>query len=304
MPELPDITVYIDALKHRLPNATLSRVVIGNPFFLRTVTPAVDDICGNQLIDIRRIGKRLAFQFEQDNWIVIHLMVAGRFQWVEKTKKIPGRKCIAQFYFDTGTLLLTEAGSKRRASMHLFSNMQDMLSVDRGGLEIADISVQQFSQRLTLRNHTLKRALTDQALFSGIGNAYSDEILHHARLSPVVQTQKMNEEEIHSLYRSCTFVLDYWLTALRKEYSDKFPLKVTAFKEGMSVHGRYQQPCPVCRTQIQRIRYASNETNYCPRCQNHGKMLADRSLSRLLKKDWPSTIEELEENQMAREPGK
>lgn len=295
MPELPDITIYIEALSARLQGATLEKITLGNPFFLRTVAPATDSICRQPVKEIRRIGKRLAFRFENDHWMVIHLMIAGRFQWIDKDGKIPKRKSIAQFNFDHGTLLLTEAGSKRRASMHLFENESAMLCVDRGGLEISSINLAQFSERLTLRNHTLKRALTDQSLFSGVGNAYSDEILHHAKLSPVKQTQKMSDEEIAALFYSCKTILSHWTEKLRDEAGEKFPSKVTAFKKEMAVHGRYQLPCPECGTQVQRIRYSSSETNYCPRCQNNGKLLADRSLSRLLKKDWPKTIEELED---------
>lgn len=297
MPELPDITLYIEALSRRLQNAVLESVTLGNPFFLRTVVPATDTICNRKLAEIRRVGKRLAFQFDNDHWMVIHLMIAGRFQWVDKDGKNPKRKTIAQFNFNTGTLLLTEAGSKRRASMYLFESESGMLSVDRGGLEIDSIALAQFSERLTLRNHTLKRALTDQSLFSGIGNAYSDEILHHAKQSPVRQTQKMSDAEIKILFTSCKYILRHWTEKLRAETGNKFPAKVTAFKSDMAVHGRYELPCPECDTRIQRIRYKSNETNYCPRCQNGGKLLADRSLSRLLKKDWPKTIEELEEAQ-------
>lgn len=295
MPELPDINLYIDALQKRLQGAALESINFGSPFLLRTVEPTVEDICGQCIRDIRRIGKRIAIQFDNDHWMVIHLMIAGRFQWIDAGGKLPKRKSLAQYNFDTGHLLLTEAGSKRRASMHLFANEAAMLGVDRGGLELQQISLSAFSERLTLRNHTLKRALTDQSLFSGIGNAYSDEILHHAGLSPIKQTQKMTETEIEVLFASCNHILAVWIEKLRTEHGDKFPSKVTAFKKDMAVHGRYQQPCPVCETSVQRIRYASNETNYCPRCQTDGKVLADRSLSKLLKKDWPKTIEELEE---------
>lgn len=295
MPELPDITLYIEALSSRLQDATLQSVTLGSPFLLRTVTPALDDISNQKLHSIHRIGKRIGFQFDNNHCMVIHLMVAGRFQWTDAGGKIPKRKSLAQFNFDRGTLLLTEAGSKRRASLHLFTTVKEMMTVDRGGLEIADINLQEFSSRLTLRNHTLKRALTDQSLFSGIGNAYSDEILHHANLSPIKQTQKIADAEISKLFNSCQTILKLWTIKLATEAGQKFPAKVTAFKEDMAVHGRYQKPCPVCGTLVQRIRYASNETNYCPRCQTDGKILADRSLSRLLKKDWPKTIEELED---------
>lgn len=295
MPELPDITLYIEALSSRLQGAVLQSVTLGSPFLLRTVTPPLDDITNHSLKEIHRIGKRIGFQFDHGHCMVVHLMIAGRFQWVDAGTKIPKRKSIAQFDFDHGTLLLTEAGSKRRASLHLFASVKDMMTIDRGGLEINDINLQKFSERLTLRNHTLKRALIDQSLFSGIGNAYSDEILHHAQLSPIKQTQKMDAAEISALFKSCSYILAHWTNKLRTETGQNFPVKVTAFKDDMAVHGRYQKPCPVCETQVQRIRYASNETNYCPRCQTDGKVLADRSLSRLLKKDWPKTIEELED---------
>ncbi len=297
MPELPDITVYIEALEARLQNATLHQLVISHPFVLRTVTPAVTDFTNTKLRSIERIGKCVAFGFDNDHWLVIHLMIAGRFQWVDSNAKLPARKALAQLHFDRGRVLLTEAGSKRRASIRLFASKADTAIVNRGGLEVLEISTAQFAERLTLRNHTLKRALTDPALFSGIGNAYSDEILHRARLSPVRQTQKMSTTEIQTLHDSCCHILDYWLALLRKKHTEKFPARVTAFKNGMSVHGCFQQPCPVCNTAIQRIRYVSNETNYCPRCQTDGKLLADRSLSRLLKTDWPKTIEELENTQ-------
>lgn len=293
---MPDIEIYIEALALRLDKATLVQTTLGNPFLLRTVTPAINEFENRQLTELRRIGKRIAFGFDNNKWLVIHLMIAGRLQWVDSGKKVPARKSLASFEFDTGHLLLTEAGSKRRASLHLFTNEQDMLSIDRGGLEICSIDEDQFHERLTLRNHTLKRALTDQSLFSGIGNAYSDEILHHAKLSPVLQTHKMDKQQVDGLFTSCKYILNHWTESLRAEIGDAFPKKVTAFKEAMAVHGKYQQPCPVCETKVQRIRYANNETNYCPRCQTGGKLLADRSLSRLLKKDWPKTIEALEES--------
>ncbi len=294
MPELPDITAYIEALKERIEGEPLQHAEFGSPFLLRTVEPGIESLYGMPVCNIQRIGKRIAIGFSNDHWMVIHLMIAGRFQWRTASDKPSRGKALATLQFRTGTLRLTEAGSKRRASMHLFSNETQMHEIDRGGIEVLLSELSTFTHQLTLRNHTLKRALTDQSLFSGIGNAYSDEILHHAQLSPVALSQKLTEAQIQRLYESTIAVLTHWTESLRLERGEKFPAKVTAFKQGMAVHGRYQQPCPVCQTEIQRIRYASNETNYCPRCQTGGKLLADRSLSRLLKKDWPRTIEELE----------
>ena len=295
MPELPDLTIYIDALNERLQGATLEAAVVNSPFLLRTVAPPLADIAGQKLIEIRRQGKRICFGFANDHWMVVHLMIAGRFQWLDKSARPRKRRSLANFEFSSGTLTLTEAGSKRRASLHCYNSGHAMLSGDRGGLEIFDITLQQFGERLQLRNHTLKRALSDPTLFSGIGNAYSDEILHHARISPIRQSQKMDGGEVAVLFNSCQIVLSNWIDALKTHYGQKFPTKVTAFREGMAVHGRYRQPCPVCNTLVQRIRFANNETNYCPRCQTGGKLLADRSLSKLLKKDWPKNIDELEE---------
>ena len=295
MPELPDIDLYIEALKPRVLNVELIGATISSPFLLRTVSPGISEFSFHNVTELRRIGKRIALGIDNGHWLVIHLMIAGRLQWIDSEKKLPARKPLLTLEFTTGHLLLTEAGSKRRASLHLFNSTDDMLILDRGGLEVFNITQKQFKDRLTVRNHTLKRALTDQSLFSGIGNAYSDEILHHAKLSPILQTQKMTAEQINTLFASCLHTLIHWKSALQQETGDKFPKKVTAFKDAMAVHGKYQQPCPVCGTKVQRIRYASNETNYCPRCQTDGKLLADRSLSRLLKKDWPKTIEALEE---------
>jgi len=303
MPELPDIEAYIAALNTRVLKKPLLKITIGNAFLLRTVAPGVAEFENKQLTQLRRIGKRIAMGFENDHWLVIHLMIAGRLQWADSDKKLPARKSLANFEFSTGHLMLTEAGSKRRASLHLFASESDMQVLDRGGQEVLTSNEHQFKQRLVLRNHTLKRALTDQSLFSGIGNAYSDEILHHAQLSPILQTQKMDAVQIQRLYKSCQSILKHWSEVCLQETGDNFPKKVTAFKKDMAVHGKYQQPCPVCSTQIQRIRYASNETNYCPRCQTNGKLLADRSLSRLLKKDWPKTIEALEETEPVKQDG-
>ena len=298
MPELPDITLYIDALNQRLQGQPLIDLQLQNPFVLRTVEPVIEQFRDRRLNQVTRLGKRIVFEFEGDYRAVIHLMIAGRLQWYPATGKKSGRKGILSLEFASGTVQLTEAGSKRRASLNLFDTASTFKQLDRGGLEIEGIRLPAFRQRLTLRNHTLKRALTDPGLFSGIGNAYSDEILHRARLSPVKLTQKLNAEEIKQLHRACKQVLAEWTKTLRRENGDLFPAKVTAFRDGMAVHGRYQQPCPDCGTAIQRIRYVSNETNYCPRCQNDGKILADRSLSRLLKQDWPRTVEALEEKQI------
>ena len=295
MPELPDIELYLEALRPRIQNNKLLDIKLGNPFLLRTVTPGINDFKNRKLTELRRIGKRIALGFDNGHWQVLHLMIAGRLQWIDANKKLPARKSLLTLEFSSGHLLLTEAGSKRRASLHLFANEADMLTLDRGGLEIFEITEDQFKERLQIRNHTLKRALTDQSLFSGIGNAYSDEILHNAKLSPILQTHKMDDEQISSLYSSCNSTLQDWKQTLLEEAGNTFPKKVTAFKKDMAVHGKYGQPCPICDTKVQRIRYASNETNYCPRCQTDGKLLADRSLSRLLKKDWPKTIEALEE---------
>jgi formamidopyrimidine-DNA glycosylase len=295
MPELPDIVVYIEALEECIARQTLEKVRIASPFLLRTADPPVQDLEGRRVNALRRIGKRIAIGFEGDLWMVLHLMIAGRLHWREKGAKLPGaRRGLAAFDFTGGSLILTEAGSKKRASLHVVRGEDGLQSMDPGGLEVLAADLAAFSARLTLRNHTLKRALTDPRLFSGIGNAYSDEILHRARLSPVTLTQKLSAEEIERLFHATQETLRNWVERLRQEAAGKFPEKVTAFREGMAVHGRYRQPCPVCETPVQRIRYADNETNYCPRCQTSGRLLADRSLSRLLKKDWPRTLEELE----------
>lgn len=294
MPELPDIKLYIDALCERIINRELLSIELSSPFLLRTVEPAKEHLFNHRVCVVRRVGKRIAIGLTNDHWLVLHLMIAGRLDWTDSGKKLPKRKAIAEFAFSSGTLRLTEAGSKRRASLHLFDSTATFNTIDRGGVEVLQCSLAEFSERLVLRNHTLKRALTDQGLFSGIGNAYSDEILHHARLSPIMMTQKMSREQIAALFASAQHVLQLWINALAVERGERFPEKVTAFRAEMAVHGKYQSPCPICDTQIQRIRYASNETNYCPRCQTEGKLLADRSLSRLLKKDWPKTIEALE----------
>jgi len=294
MPELPDIEQYLSALRARVLERRLDSLIVQSPFLLRTVTPGIEDVVGRTVVDLRRIGKRIALGLDDEYWLVIHLMIAGRLGWDEKIDKPAGRKTLAVFGFDSGRLLMTEAGSKKRASLHIVRGAAALAELDPNGLEPIDASLAAFTERLTLRNHTLKRALTDPRLFSGIGNAYSDEILHRAQLSPIAQTQKLSPAEIARLHESTRGVLIEWLERLRVADGDAFPTKVTAFRPDMAVHGRYGKPCRVCGTAIQRIRYVHNELNYCPRCQTEGRVLADRSLSRLLKKDWPRTIEELE----------
>jgi formamidopyrimidine-DNA glycosylase len=295
VPELPDITVYLEALNKRVLGQTLIRTRIASPFLLRTVTPPVDALHGRKVIELRRIGKRIAFGFEGELWLVLHLMIAGRLHWRETGAKLAGKQNLAAFDFLNGTLLLTEAGTKKRASLHVVQGEEGLRNIGRGGLEVLDSTREAFAEALTRSNHTLKRALTDPRLFSGIGNAYSDEILHAARLSPVALTQKLSGEEITRLHRATQESLGHWTALLRRQMGEDFPEKVTAFRPEMAVHGKFGRPCPVCGTKVQRIRYADNETNYCPKCQTGGKLLADRSLSLLLKKDWPKTPEELEE---------
>ncbi len=295
VPELPDITVYLDALSKRVPGQTLTRARIASPFLLRTVSPPLSAIEKRQVIELRRIGKRIAFGFEDNLWLVLHLMIAGRLHWRESGVKLAGKQNLAAFEFPNGTLLLTEAGTKKRASLHLVQGQDALRAIDRGGLEVLDCSREAFAEALTRDNHTLKRALTDPHLFSGIGNAYSDEILHGAQLSPVALTQKLSNEEIARLHGAVQGSLKHWIALLRQQTGENFPENVTAFRPEMAVHGKFGCPCPVCGTKVQRIRYADNETNYCPTCQTGGKLLADRSLSLLLKKDWPKTLEELEE---------
>jgi formamidopyrimidine-DNA glycosylase len=295
MPELPDVTVYLEALESRIPGSNLKRVQIASPFLLRTADPPVEAAVGHQVAALRRIGKRIAIGFDNGVWLVLHLMIAGRLHWSERAKTPDGRRTLAAFDFDAGTLTLTEAGSQKRASLHVVSGQAGLEDLDPGGIDVLHAPLEQFAAALTSANHTLKRALTDPRLFSGIGNAYSDEILHRAQLSPVMLTQRMNPEEIARLRDATIATLIDWTGKLRAEARGKFPEKVTAFREGMAVHGRYGQPCPRCGAKVQRIRYASNETNYCARCQTGGKLLADRALSRLLREDWPRTLEELEE---------
>jgi formamidopyrimidine-DNA glycosylase len=310
MPELPDVTVYVEALRARLLGHTFSRALIRGPFLLRSTHPPVEAAYGRKVRDIRRVGKRIAIGFEGDVWLVLHLMIAGRLHWkaagakpggkpgAEKPpggKKTPGgRNSLAIFEFDNGSLALTEAGTQHRASLHMAQGEEALRELSAGGVEVLSADLGAFTAALQSANHTLKRALTDPHLFSGIGNAYSDEILHRARLSPIALTQKLKPEECARLYAATRTTLTEWTERLRMDAGGGFPEKVTAFRDGMAVHGRYGQPCPQCGAKVQRIRYASNETNYCAPCQTGGKLLADRALSRLLREDWPRTLDEME----------
>jgi formamidopyrimidine-DNA glycosylase len=295
MPELPDIEVYIVCLKQRVLGRPLEKIRIAHPFLLRTADPPVASAEGKTVTGLSRAGKRLVFSLEKDLFVVLHLMIAGRLHWKERGAKIPGKYGLAAFDFDTGSMLLTEAGSKRRASLHILRGKAALEGFDRGGVEALEVDLEGFTAALLRENHTLKRALTDPGIFSGIGNSYSDEILHRAKLSPAALTKRLTEWEIERLYDACRGVLAEWTARIRAEAGDGFPEGVTAFREGMAVHGRYGRPCPVCGAPIQRIVYAENECNYCPSCQTGGRILADRALSRLLKGEWPRTIQELEE---------
>ena len=300
MPELPDVTVYVEALEARILNQALERIRIASPFLLRSVDPLLADADGRRVVGLRRIGKRIVIGLEGDVFLVIHLMIAGRFQWKpsasdETRPKMPGKRGLAAFDFSSGTLLLTEADSKKRASLHLVRVQAGLSTVNPGGIEVLEAELGAFRRVLLSENHTLKRALTDPRLFSGIGNAYSDEILHRAGLSPIKWTQRLDDDEVERLYHSTREALREWTERLRKEAGGEFPEKVTAFRPAMAVHGRYGKPCPICDTPVQRIVYAKNETNYCARCQTGGKLLADRALSRLLKGGWPRTLAEMEE---------
>ena len=294
MPELPDITLYLEALGDRIVGRRLKAVTLINPFLLRTATPPLASVAGRRVEQLRRIGKRIAIGLEGDLWLVLHLMIAGRLHWYASGQKVSGRAALARFEFDSGTLTLTEAGSKRRASLHLLAGEAELGRIDPGGLDVLAADLAAFGARLSLEHHTLKRALTDPRLFSGIGNAYSDEILHRAQLSPLAMTHKLSDEEVARLYQATRATLEEWTVRLRAAAGAGFPEGVTAFRPGMAVHGRYGQPCPACGTPVQRIRYADNETNYCPRCQTEGRVLADRALSRLLKDDWPRNADDLE----------
>ena len=293
MPELPDVTVYVELIAAKTVGRNIERVRIASPFVVRSVDPPMRDVEGMAVRDVRRIGKRIAIGLDDDLWIVIHLMIAGRFRWIKPGAKLPGRLGLAAFDFENGTLLLTEAGTQRRASITLVRGEAALAEIDRGGAEPLEVSEETFAERLTRENHTLKRSFTDPTLFSGIGNAYSDEIFHRARISPIKLTSRLTPDDIKRLYVATRDVLTEWTNRLREEAGGEFPAKVTAFHDEMAVHGRYGKPCPVCGTPVQRIRYASNETNYCARCQTDGKLLADRALSRLLKQDWPKSIDEL-----------
>ena len=294
MPELPDIVVYIEALEKRIQGATLKRVRVASPFLLRTAVPPLSSVEGKTIVELRRLGKRICFGFEDDLWLVLHLMIAGRLHWYDDPVKALKARGLAAFEFSTGMLTLTEAGTQKRASLHVVQGQSGLQNLNPGGLEIFEATEEEFAAALQAKNHTLKRALTDPRILSGIGNAYSDEILFAAQLSPFTLTKKLTTEEISRLFDAVKTTLTEWVDRLRAEYGDKFPEKVTAFRPDMATHGRYKEPCPRCGNKIQRIRYGSNETNYCPTCQTGGKLLADRALSRLLKDDWPRTPEELE----------
>ena len=295
MPELPDVSLYVEHLRARTVGQELRGVRLKSPFLLRTFDPPLASAKGRNVVAVRRLGKRIVLELERELFLVIHLMIAGRFRWRPAGAAIPGKLGLAAFDFPAGTLLLTEASTRKRASLHLVSGEAALEQFQRGGLEIEGASLDAFAEVLRRENHTLKRALTDPRLFSGIGNSYSDEILHAARLSPVKRTSQLTEEETARLYRATSETLTRWTDILREETGDAFPEKVTAFREGMAVHGRHGQPCPACGSPVQRIVYSENETNYCARCQTGGKLLADRALSRLLREDWPKTLEELEE---------
>jgi formamidopyrimidine-DNA glycosylase len=294
VPELPDIVVYIEALEKRILGATLEHIRIASPFLLRTASPPLPSAEGQRVRELRRLGKRICIGLENDLWLVLHLMIAGRLHWRKPGVKVSRPRGLAAFDFADGSLLWTEAGSRKRASLHVVAGEAGIEALDPGGLEVLDAAPERFAAVLQSSNHTLKRALTDPRMFSGIGNAYSDEILFEARLSPLALTQKLTAVEIQRLFDAIRATLTRWAELLRHDAGDDFPEKVTAFREGMAVHGRYKEPCPRCGAKIQRIRYAANETNYCPHCQTSGKLLADRALSRLLREDWPKTPEELE----------
>lgn len=293
MPELPDITIYVEALEARVVGQPLQVVNLATPFLLRSVDPPLTSVAGKRVVGVRRMAKRIVVVLDDDLRMVMHLMIAGRLHWLSTKKRVP-KNAIASFEFPTGTLTLTEAGTKKRASLHVVRGDSALAAFERGGLDVLACTAAEFAQRARSENHTIKRTLTDQRMFNGIGNAYSDEILHRAKLSPVKLTSRLTDEEYARLHDATRVVLHEWVERLRAQAAGEFPEKVTAFRPEMAVHGKYNQPCPACGTKVQRIRYADNETNYCPRCQTEGRLLADRGLSRLLKQDWPRRIEELE----------
>jgi formamidopyrimidine-DNA glycosylase len=301
MPELPDIVIYIERLRPLIEKQSLQRARIASPFLVRTVDPPIFELENSTVVGLRRLGKRIVVELNEDRFLVFHLMIAGRFHWKPRGAKVPAKVGLAAFDFPTGTLLMTEASKKKRASLHVLRGEAALAGHNPGGLEILEADEEGFRRALIKENHTLKRALTDPRLFSGIGNAYSDEILHRARLSPLTWTSRLKDEAVHRLFEATQMTMVEWTDRIRADVGDGFPEKVTAFRKEMAVHGRYGKPCPVCGTAVQRIVYAENETNYCPRCQTNGKVLADRSLSLLLKDDWPKSIEELEEAKAAAE---
>jgi formamidopyrimidine-DNA glycosylase len=294
VPELPDITIYLEALSARVLDQPLEALRIGNPFLIRTIEPGPSELTGKKIVRLSRLGKRIVMEFEGGIFLVLHLMIAGRLRWRERGTAMPGKFGLAAFDFPAGTVLLTEAGSKRQASIHIVRGAEAVRALDPKGLEVLDADLATFSARLTESNHTLKRALTDPHIFSGIGNAYSDEILHAAKMSPMKMTSSLTASEIAALYETTRATLVEWIRRLREDAAGEFPEKVTAFRQDMAVHGRYGQPCPLCGSPVQRIVYATNEANYCSRCQTGGKLLSDRAMSRLLKEDWPRTLDELE----------
>lgn len=294
MPELPDVSVYVEAIRTRIDGHQLVRTIVKSPFLLRSTTPPITAAAGKQVRDVRRLGKQIAIGVEGDLWLVIHLMIAGRLHWKTSAPKLGSRNILVAFEFDNGWLWLTEAGTQRRAALRVVEGEAGLQSLTAGGIEPLDASLDAFAAALRSSNHTLKRSLTDPHIFSGIGNAYSDEILHRAQLSPIAMTQKLTDDEVRGLYEATRATLVEWTDRLRAESRGEFPEKVTAFRPEMAVHGRYRQPCPRCGSKVQRIRYASNETNYCATCQTGGRLLADRALSRLMHEDWPRTLEELE----------
>ena len=300
MPELPDVTLYIEALAARVVRQPLERMRIGNPFVVRTIEPAPSALAGREVVAVRRMGKRIILALNDDIFVVVHLMIAGRLRWKDKGAAIPGKVGLAAFDFPSGTVIFTEQGSKRQASIHIVRGAEALAALDPQGLEVLSADLPTFTERLRRENHTLKRALTDPHIFSGIGNAYSDEILHAARLSPMKTVQALSEEEIVRLFAATKATLEKWIARLRDEAAGEFPDKVTAFHEGMAVHGRYGKPCPDCGAPVQRIVYARNEANYCSGCQTGGRLLSDRALSRLLKDDWPRTLDELEAHKSSR----